>query len=105
MLLGERLLLLLSLSILTLPFRLRYFTAIWALLQPFIDPVTCQKIRILGSNYLEELREVIDESQIPVEYGGTYEAIRWYWPYPEESGCSPKQIVHYNQERGKASPP
>jgi hypothetical protein len=78
---------------------LRYFTAIWSLLQPFIDPVTRQKIQILGSNYLDELREVIDDSQIPVEYGGQWEEIKWSWPYPEESGCSPKQIDEYNQKR------
>lgn len=79
----------------------RYFTAIWSLLQPFIDPVTRQKIRILGSNFLEELREVLDDNQIPVEYGGKWQDIRWSWPYPEESGCSPTQISEYNERRGE----
>jgi hypothetical protein len=68
-------------------------------LQPFIDPVTRQKIRILGSNYLEELRECVDDSQIPCEYGGTWNGIKWNWPYPDDSGCSPQQIKEYNVSR------
>jgi hypothetical protein len=65
--------------------------------------VTRQKIQILGSNFLDSLREVIDDSQIPVEYGGKWEGIRWCWPYPEESGCSPEQIGQYNHKRAAAA--
>lgn len=75
-----------------------YFTAIYALITPFIDPITASKIRILGSEYLDELRELIDDSEIPVEMGGSKTGIQWHWPYSEESGVSPEQIRLYLEE-------
>ena len=38
-----------------------FFRAVWALISPFIDPVTSTKIRILGGDYLKVLREAIDD--------------------------------------------
>lgn len=77
-----------------------FFSAIYSLITPFIDPITASKIRILGGNYLEELREHIDDSEIPVEMGGTREGISWQWPYSEESGVSPDQIRQYQAKYG-----
>ena len=57
-----------------------FFTAIWAMLKPFIDPVTASKINIVGSDYLDTLREHIDDSQIPEDLGGSFKMI-WEWPY------------------------
>ena len=37
----------------------------------WLDPVTAQKIQILGSNYQETLLAEIAPEQLPVEYGGT----------------------------------
>lgn len=51
----------------------RYFTAIYAMVTPFMDPVTRSKFRILGSDYFEELSAAIDESNIPTDYGGKME--------------------------------
>jgi hypothetical protein len=64
-----------------------FFTTIWAMLKPFIDPVTTDKINILGSDYLDVLREHIDDSQIPETLGGSFKML-WQWPYrlPEEEG-------------------
>mmetsp|Transcript_17097 Transcript_17097/g.28945 ORF Transcript_17097/g.28945 Transcript_17097/m.28945 type:complete len:322 (-) Transcript_17097:2207-3172(-) len=56
------------------------FTVLWSLVKPWIDPVTVQKIRILGSNYQDVLKEFIDEDHIPVEYGGTKEDMHWTFP-------------------------
>lgn len=63
-----------------------FFTAIWAMIKPFIDPVTAEKFIILGSDYLGTLREYIDDSQIPEDLGGSFKMI-WQWPYelPTES--------------------
>ena len=47
-----------------------YFTAIYALITPFMDPVTKAKFRLLGKDYYSALSEVIDEEHIPEEYGG-----------------------------------
>ena len=46
------------------------FRAIWAMVRPFLDPVTQKKVEIMGHKYLDRLREFIDESNIPVLYGG-----------------------------------
>jgi hypothetical protein len=72
-----------------------YFSAIYALISPFIDTVTASKIRIIGSNYLDELLRHIDEEQIPVEMGGKKEGIIWHSPYSVETGISPEQIQQY----------
>ena len=47
------------------------FTPLWAMIRPWIDPVTVEKFHILGSAYQEELLRYIDADQVPVEYGGT----------------------------------
>lgn len=65
-----------------------FFTAIWAVISPWLDPVTANKIRIVGSNYISSLREVIADDQIPKELGGSFEGMTWQWPFPEDSGCS-----------------
>jgi hypothetical protein len=68
-----------------------YFNALYALVSPFADPVTLAKFVILGSNYQDELKNYIDESHIPEEYGGTM-TTGWGWPHSAASGASPEQI-------------
>ncbi len=46
------------------------FHPLWALIKPWLDPVTKNKFHILGSSFREKLQEVIDLDQLPVEYGG-----------------------------------
>jgi hypothetical protein len=47
------------------------FKPLWAMIKPWLDPNTVNKIRVFGYNdYQEELKKVIDEDQIPKEYGG-----------------------------------
>ena len=72
-------------------------TALYAMISPFMDEVTKGKIRILGYDYIDALREEIDDDQIPVDFGGTLEA-RWAWPFSEDFGCSPAQIELYRYE-------
>lgn len=72
-----------------------YFTALYRLVSPWIDPKTATKIVVLGSDYLDTIREDIDDSEIPVEYGGTNEDFRWSWPFHESSGAAPHQIKEY----------
>ena len=81
-----------------------FFSTIYALITPFIDPITSSKIRIIGSDYLEELRQHIDDSEIPVEIGGSKVGISWQWPYSEESGVSPDQIRSYLEEHSYNKP-
>ena len=56
------------------------FTFLWAVVRPWLHPVTAEKIQIVGSNYHDVLKEHIDEHQIPVEYGGTKEEFHWTFP-------------------------
>jgi hypothetical protein len=51
-----------------------YFTIFWNMIYPFIDPVTKEKIRFVGSNMEEVKRQLegeIDLSQVEVGCGGT----------------------------------
>ena len=65
-----------------------YFTAIWAMVRPWIDAVTVEKIQIFGSNYGDALKAYVNLDQIPVEYGGTNETFPW---------TSPLNNVGYNE--------
>ena len=49
------------------------FTGVWAMIKPWLDPTTANKIKVIGNNYQEILFEVIDPQQIPKEFGGTSE--------------------------------
>jgi ribosomal protein S6E (S10) len=51
------------------------FKPIWAIIRPWIDPNTREKIHICGENYHAVLKEFIDSDQIPKEYGGTSDAV------------------------------
>mmetsp|Transcript_13561 Transcript_13561/g.20355 ORF Transcript_13561/g.20355 Transcript_13561/m.20355 type:complete len:298 (+) Transcript_13561:61-954(+) len=72
-----------------------YFAAIYALVSAFIDPVTAKKIRILTTDFLDTLREEIDDSQIPSTLGGSGEDFVWRWPYHPSSGAAPDQLRAY----------
>uniref|UniRef100_A0A6B2LE39 CRAL-TRIO domain-containing protein n=1 Tax=Arcella intermedia TaxID=1963864 RepID=A0A6B2LE39_9EUKA len=55
------------------------FKGMWALISPWIDPVTSKKIHILGGDYLNTLLKYIDLDQIPKEYGGTADVAVGTW--------------------------
>ena len=58
-----------------------YFTAIWAVIKPWLDPITLKKVRICGSSFLDVLQSIIPIENIPVEYGGTKND--FFWSFPE----------------------
>jgi hypothetical protein len=47
------------------------FSAVWAIIKPWLDEVTVKKINILGSGYKEELLKQIPAENLPKEFGGT----------------------------------
>jgi len=47
------------------------FTIGWKVAKKFLDPITIQKIVILGTDYQDELCKVIPPDCIPKAYGGT----------------------------------
>lgn len=69
-----------------------FFPAIYGLVSPWLDPVTVSKIKILSTDFIDTMKEEIDESQIPTELGGKMENTPWAWPYHPSAGCSPEQL-------------
>jgi hypothetical protein len=72
-----------------------YFTAIWALVSFCVDPVTAEKITIVGSDYQSVLTDLIDADNIPSDVAGGSAEVAWHCPYPEGSGCSPSELREY----------
>lgn len=57
-----------------------YFTAIWAIIKPWLDPLVLQRVQIHGTNYYDALKQSIDEEVIPVELGGKNTNFSWVAP-------------------------
>jgi hypothetical protein len=53
-----------------------FFSALYSLVSAWIDPVTASKIRVLSSDFLDALREEIDDGDIPAMYGGSCQDFR-----------------------------
>ena len=48
-----------------------YFRMIWAVVKPWLNKDTRNKIRMLGSNWKDAFAECFEPDQLPEEYGGT----------------------------------
>lgn len=46
------------------------FRMMWAMIKPWLHPITRSRIEILGSGYLPKLQEICEDDQIPVYLGG-----------------------------------
>ena len=57
------------------------FPALWKLIRGSLDPVTADKIVVLGHDYKDVLRERFDPADLPAEYGGSCHC---------EGGCIPE---------------
>jgi hypothetical protein len=55
------------------------FSAVWAIIKPWLDEVTVKKINILGSSYQDALLQQIPAENLPKEFGGSCSC---------EGGCS-----------------
>jgi hypothetical protein len=62
-----------------------WMSAAWKLAKTFVHPNTQAKIEVMGSSYQAEMREFIDENQIPELYGGSS-------PYPPGESEEEKKI-------------
>jgi hypothetical protein len=47
------------------------FSGVWSVVKGFLDPVTVNKIHILGANYQSELLSQVPNENLPIEFGGT----------------------------------
>jgi hypothetical protein len=68
------------------------FSAVWAIIRPWLDEVTVSKIDILGSGYKEKLLAQIPAENLPKEFGGTCQCV---------GGCSLSDAGPWNELGGK----
>ncbi|KAI5298169.1 cytosolic factor, phosphatidylinositol/phosphatidylcholine transfer protein, partial [Ascosphaera atra] len=47
------------------------FSSVWSMIKGWLDPVTVEKIHILGSGYKTQLLQQVPAENLPVEFGGT----------------------------------
>lgn len=47
-----------------------FFSAVWAIFKPFLDPVTVSKIQIFSGSAKKELLDLIDAKNLPQFLGG-----------------------------------
>jgi len=47
------------------------FRSIWAMVKPWLDPVTVQKIQIKSTDFIKDLQKDVSLDEISEEYGGT----------------------------------
>jgi hypothetical protein len=77
-----------------------YFPALYNMFRPFIDARTRDKIVILGADYKPVLLEYMDESQIPLKYGGSDSNILWGSSiFSDQSGLSLAQMQSKGMEQ------
>ncbi|KAI8060240.1 CRAL-TRIO domain-containing protein [Gongronella butleri] len=63
------------------------FVYVWKIVKKWLDPGTINKIRILGSDYQEELLAQVDAENLPAFLGGTCECDHL------PGGCVPSQVL------------
>ena len=51
------------------------FTAVWKIVQGWLDEKTRKKIQLVGKNYKTKLAEYVDNDQLPTFLGGTNESL------------------------------
>ena len=68
------------------------FSAIWAMIRPWLDEITAAKIEIVGGGYKEVLLKQIPKENLPKEFGGECECV---------GGCSMSNAGPWNVEGGK----
>lgn len=67
------------------------FSAIWAMIRPWLDEVTAAKIQIVGGGYKEMLLKQIPKENLPKEFGGECACV---------GGCSMSDAGPWNMECG-----
>lgn len=64
------------------------FSAVWAVIKPWLDEVTVSKVDILGGGYMETLLGQIDKANLPKDLGGECEC---------PGGCSLSDAGPWNE--------
>jgi hypothetical protein len=69
------------------------FSAVWAIVRPWLDEVTVAKIEILGGGYKDALLLQIPKENLPKEFGGVCDCA---------AGCSMSDAGPWNVQQGGA---
>lgn len=71
------------------------FSSVFSVVKGFLDPVTVNKIHVLGANYKKELLEQVPVENLPVEFGGTCEC---------PGGCELSDMGPWQEDEWKKTP-
>jgi len=85
------------------------FSGVWSVVKGFLDPVTVQKIHILGSGYQGELLSQVPKENLPKQFGGTCECTGGcefsdMGPWQEKEWARPPKWETQKQENTQAPP-
>ena len=80
------------------------FATVWSVIKRWLDPVTVDKISILGANYQPELLAQIPAENLPVQFGGMCRCpggceLSDAGPWQDPQFLSPKQREKMEQIR------
>ena len=70
------------------------FSAVWAIIKPWLDEVTVSKIDIIGAGYRDKLLAQIPAENLPKDLGGTCEC-------EGPGGCSMSDAGPWKEEEDK----
>lgn len=84
------------------------FSGVWSIVKTFLDPVTVQKIHILGASYQNELLAQIPKENLPAHFGGLCECeggclFSDDGPWQEEEWARPAKWEKKKAEPGAAN--
>eukprot|EP01006_Ploeotia_vitrea_P066574 TRINITY_DN95262_c0_g1_i1.p1 TRINITY_DN95262_c0_g1~~TRINITY_DN95262_c0_g1_i1.p1 ORF type:complete len:263 (+),score=46.84 TRINITY_DN95262_c0_g1_i1:52-840(+) len=67
------------------------FTTIWKMVSVFVDPITREKVKVLGGDYQETLKQYMDTSLLPPNLGGSKDMPTASWGKRDEKWktCNP----------------
>ena len=82
------------------------FSSAFSFVKSFLDPVTVQKINILGSGYLDQLLAQVPKENLPKQFGGDCEceggcALSDAGPWQDPTWAKPPKWAHQSSDEGK----
>jgi len=83
------------------------FSSVFSVVRGFLDPVTVEKIHVLGNNYRKELLDQVPAENLPVEFGGTCDCeggcrLSDMGPWKEKEWARPPKWLVPKEKSGKA---
>ena len=86
------------------------FGGVWNVVKGFLDPVTVNKIHILGGGYEKELLSQIPKENLPTEFGGTCECgggceFSDMGPWQEKQWAKPPKWQTASKQSATQAPP